>query len=358
LGSELGPVKIRYCYEQSNSDNDKRGALGAVAHVVNTFGVPGECIVIGSDNFIYGLDLAALASFHRDKKAHATLALYQLANRSDVEHYGITVMDELGRINQFQEKPKVEHALSQLASTAVYYLRDSFLREHLPLYIASQEKAGKRADRLGDVWQHYVRELPLFGFTFNGVWGDTNNAQTYIETNKLAMNFLPTDNGGLPSGGTAPSGSHPKFAGSSIRIGKGAKISNDAVIIGPVVIEDGAIIGKATVGPYSHVMRGARIEDGAVVSGSILFEHSRVGASARVEDSIMDGFSEVGERARVESYSILGYKSQVGKEARMFSRSKLWPGVRISEGAVLEGEIQTPLTVELQKELDESRFWK
>ncbi len=65
LGSSLGPVKIRYCYEESNGDKDKRGALGAIAHVVSTFGVPKECIVIGSDNFIYGLDFPAFTGHLR-----------------------------------------------------------------------------------------------------------------------------------------------------------------------------------------------------------------------------------------------------------------------------------------------------
>jgi NDP-sugar pyrophosphorylase family protein len=210
----------------------------------------------------------------------------------------------------------------------------------LPDYVREHEQNGKKADRIGDLWQHYLGDarLPLYGFTFSGVWGDTNNVQTYIDTNKLAMNSLSSRG--------------------RVVLGKNVTVDKDATLIGPVVIDDHAVIGRAVIGPYTHVMHHARIDDGAIVTGSILFERAHVKKNARVEDAVVDGLAVIEENARLDAYTLVGYKAHVGKGARVLNRSKIWPGVTLSEGAVVEGDVETDVTVALQKELDESRFWK
>ncbi|MDP2718072.1 MAG: nucleotidyltransferase family protein, partial [Candidatus Micrarchaeota archaeon] len=160
-GSEFG-VSVEYHYEHSENDLDKPGAVGALNALVRELG-PEESFVIGGDNIVYGLDLDKMLAFHKGQKASATLALYELSNPRLVELYGICKTDADGRIVEFQEKPSQKEAVSRLASTAVYIMGETFLRQKLPEYLAAMK--GK-ADRIGDLWHHYLDSDELYGFAF------------------------------------------------------------------------------------------------------------------------------------------------------------------------------------------------
>jgi mannose-1-phosphate guanylyltransferase/phosphomannomutase len=331
-GKRFG-VKLTYVYEESKGDADKLGAIGAINRVIEQIGIPEECIIVGSDNFAYGLDLNEFKKFHKEKRGVASIALYQLSDRSQVEHFGVAAVDQNGKITGFQEKPRVEHAISSLASTAIYHLEQHFFKKHLPEFLELKKKKGEKADRIGDLWQHVVNETQVFGYLFQGVWGDTNTAQTYVETNKMAMNFI---DGSVKS----------KHNGTIMReaqIGNGVQIGEGVIIKGPSIIEDGCSIGKdAVIGPYAHLQKNCKIGSKSIVSGSILLDGAQVGDNCLVEDCLLDSLSRVENGSKVEHYSIIGYKSVVGKSARVFPNSRIWPFVEIDGEGVVEGDVKIP----------------
>ena len=313
-GSAYG-VRISYAYEKSFSDADKPGAIGALNNLVGELGAE-DSIILGGDNTVYGLDLKKMLAAHKkSKKAEATLALYQLENKRLVQLYGIAVIDPKGRITGFQEKPSPEAAKSTLASTAVYIVSGAFLGKRIPAYVA----AGHSRDRIGDLWQHYVSKAKIHGFPFQGVWGDTNSPESYVEINKKAMNYL--EKGAV----------HP-----SARIHPKALVRQPSFIGQDCVISEGAVVG-----PYACLGAGCKIGAGAVVDGSILFNSVSVEAKARVTDAVVDEGCNIGEEAIIERYSMLGKSSKVGTRARVVGGSKVWPGVRLAAEAFLEGEVST-----------------
>jgi NDP-sugar pyrophosphorylase family protein len=344
-------LRIQYHYEAHRGEEHKPGALGAVLEAVQHYGPPRKGLVINGDNFVHGLNLGELAKLRERKKAAATIAFYELANKSLVEQYGIAALDKEGRILQFQEKPRVEEAVSQLASTGLYCWSEEFFTKHLPAYVESRKRAGQKADHMGAIFPHYLKSLPLYGLSFTGVWGDANTAETYIEMNKLAMNRLtvPAKNG-HKGGGT--------LAGKQVAIAEDVHIEEGAVIKGPAILERGARVGRgAVVGPYTHLLHHAEVGERAQVSGSIVFEHARVGAGAHVQDALLDGKSSVGEGARLESYSIVGFESRVGARARLHGHSRLWPFVELGDESVVEGVVKAHVSPEEQERLDASRYW-
>ncbi|MFN0074380.1 MAG: NDP-sugar synthase [Chloroflexota bacterium] len=70
------------------------------------------------------LDLGELVAYHRDRQAVATLALYRVP---DPERCGIVVMDELGMVNNFVEKPEAALGLGNLANAGIYILEPTVL---------------------------------------------------------------------------------------------------------------------------------------------------------------------------------------------------------------------------------------
>ncbi|MBI5226149.1 NDP-sugar synthase [Candidatus Micrarchaeota archaeon] len=309
-GSDFG-IDLEYHYEHSESDLDKPGAVGALNQLVQELG-PEESFVIGGDNTVYGLDLDKMLAYHRQKHAAATLALYELSNPRLVEQYGVTKTDAEGRIVAFQEKPSVKEAVSKQASTAVYIMGETFLRKAIPDYIASTGKA----DRIGDLWHHYVKTQELYGFPFSGVWGDTNSAESYLDTHMRVMEHRQIGTVVDPS----------------------AQIDASAKLIAPVIIGPGCIVGAgAAVGPFSTLEQGVTVGNGASVIRSILYPGVQLAEKTWVEDSILDQGVLLGSGCRVEKQSMLGENVQLDAGARVLAQSKIWPNANLSSDAVVRG---------------------
>jgi len=71
-----------------------------------------DTFIIVSGDALTDIDLSALVAEHRAQGALATIALKEVR---EVEQFGVVVCDEKGRIERFQEKPRPEEALSNLA---------------------------------------------------------------------------------------------------------------------------------------------------------------------------------------------------------------------------------------------------
>lgn len=310
-GSDFG-VSLQYHYEHSESDLDKPGAVGALSDLASELG-PQESFVIGGDNIVYGLDLNKMLAFHKSNKATATLALYELSNPRLVELYGVCKTEPDGRICAFQEKPSTKNALSRLVSTAVYVMSESFLRQRLPEYV--EEKKGE-ADRIGDLWHHFLDSEELYGFSFSGVWGDANSPESYLETHQRVM----------------------EFQGQRVEVDESAFVSPDAKLVSPVAVgPDCRIEAGAVVGPFTTLGSNVSVGKGGVAAKSILYDDVSLGVKAHVDAAVLDQGVTLEDEARVEKNAVLGEGVRLEKGARVLMGSRVWPKLNLDAGAVVRG---------------------
>ena len=73
--------------------------------------------VVLMGDIITDIDITYIVQKHKRSGAIASIALKTV---EDVQHFGVAKLDRDGRIIQFQEKPKLEEAISNLASTGIY----------------------------------------------------------------------------------------------------------------------------------------------------------------------------------------------------------------------------------------------
>lgn len=336
-GRDLG-CRIAYVYEPAATEENKLGSVGALEYVFSQMeGRPTQCFVIGGDNYFHGLDFRRLKEFHAEKRAHATIALYDVGNSKKASHYGVAVVDRSDRITKFIEKPAAGKAPTTLVSTAAYYLSDDFLCEHIPEYCGHRRRHGKTADRIGDLWEHYLEELQLYGYAFKGYWGDIGNAENYLESNAAALSFAKT----------------------RTAIGKKVSIDKTADVRGPVFIGDNVVVGRnAVVGPNATILHDSVVAENAAVMNSIIFERVSIASNTVVENSIVDGSSAVGEDSRVKNSSI-GYKAVIGNSCD-FVGSKIFPYHSLQDKTTVENQTvgkDSPLSAKQQNELEESCYW-
>lgn len=238
-GSKWG-VRVSYLHEPQ-----LMGSAGAVKQVADLFSE--TFVVIGCDD-VTNIDLEAALQFHRERKAEATIVL---AGVADVSQYGAVIVDQRGRIQEFQEKPPRGTERSNLANTGVYIFEPPLL-QRIP------EKT------FYDFGKQVFPKMLADGAAFYGMrqeayWCDIGTPREYrrVHRDVLSKNFKLSP----PNGAAIRDG---------ILIGAAAKISPSARIAAPTCIGSGCIIG-----------------DAASVSSSILWDNVRVGTRARISDAIL-----------------------------------------------------------------------
>lgn len=332
LGDDYEGMKLSFIFEETRAEGEKLGAIGAMQYVAERVDTNEDCLLIGSDNFVYGLDLKGMVEEHCSRGPHATIALFDLLDEKDVEHFGVALL-EGRRITRFQEKPSVSEAVSKLASTAIYHVSPAFFKA-IPSFIAGKKAKGLKADRPGDLWEHLVEKgEQVEGFVFKGVWGDIGNPSTYIQTNKMAMALLsPCEQVDHPSGFVV--------AGEKMIVSKTARIGSGSVLKAPVIIDEGAVIGEGSViGPYAHVMANARVGARCEISESIIFEGTVIEDGCTVTDSIVDRDCVLAEGVVVEENSLLGEECVIGENSRV-ACSRVWPKLKLDKDSTLRGTIR------------------
>jgi mannose-1-phosphate guanylyltransferase len=203
------------------------------------------------------LDLTKLLGFHDAHGGEATIHLHEVA---DPSRFGVVVTDAAGRVEAFAEKPAPGTAPSRLINAGTYVLEASVL-DRIP---------GDRAVSIErETFPALAAEDALWAQDDGGVyWTDTGTPEDYL---RVQLDLID----GRRS--TRLDGVHP-----------------DAVV------EPGARLSRAVVGPRATVAAGAEVRDAAVMGGAC------VAGGARVVDSIVGPGAVVGEHAVVEDGTVLG----------------------------------------------------
>ncbi len=302
--------KVKVVYEKSKSDEDKLGAIRALYEVIKKEGED-DYLVIAGDNFFYGLNLPNLIRIHKLKNPFATIALFKLEDKRLVNQFGIAITNEIGKIIGFQEKPKIEEAKSDLASTSIYIISKKFIPL---LYKYVKEESEK--DNLGKLWQYYYKKIYLNGEIFNGFFGDIGNLKSYIKTNEFALNLLKSKGVGEGIYG-------------NVKI-ENCKIDKESKIIGPCILRN-CKITKSVIGPYS-IINDSNVQKSKVI-GSVTFR-SKIEES-HINESIIDE-SEV-KKSSIEK-SIMGMESKTINSS--INESRIYPKIEINNSSIIKGKIK------------------
>lgn len=287
-GSQFG-VKITYSYEE-----ELLGTAGGLKKVEDFFA--GEPVLIVSGDALTDINLTEFYQHHKEQGGIATLALKQVA---DPSQYGVVVR-EGERIKAFQEKPKKEEAISNLANTGIY-LFEAEIFDHIP------------AESFYDFGKQVFPELlekdeKMAGYKMSGYWCDVGDLAVYREAHyDMLTGQVQVD---IPG----------KELGTSIWLGKPVSIDTDSVLVGPIFLGDNCVVEKGAkiYGP-AVLGRGCRVEQGAVVKRSIFWDNVKVEAGAVVNDCIIASDCDITSGLMLESEvlekeMLLAYKeTAVGK---------------------------------------------
>ncbi|NLB88536.1 MAG: NDP-sugar synthase, partial [Syntrophomonadaceae bacterium] len=195
----------------------------------------------------------------------------------------------------FQEKPRPEEALSNLANTGIYIFEPEIFK-----YIPARQfyDFGKQ------VFPHLVKiGAPFYGTVINDYWCDVGNLETY----RQAHSDILEGKVNVAIEGEIKSTSHGKVLlgegtvvdpevtlegnivlGSGCRVEKGAVI-RDSVVWANTTISRNAVLEKCVLGQNCLIGRNTEIKPGAVIaSGCNLEDNIDINAGQKVFSSPTD----------------------------------------------------------------------
>ena len=172
---------IKIVVEKTANDDQKLGALGAVAQWIKQEDIQDDLLLLTGDNYI-GFSV-------KDFLSHATpgvslLATHDIGSKEQAKAFGTVILKEDGkRIAAFEEKPK--EPKSTLVSTGCSLLSS----EILPVLL---EYAHEHPDNVGGIFEELLqRNIPIECYHFEEPWFDIGSFDAYLEaTNKLVGDNL------------------------------------------------------------------------------------------------------------------------------------------------------------------------
>lgn len=160
----------------TTSEDDKRGAIGDIAFVLEAAGVDDDLIVVAGDN-LFSEDLSGFGDFCRERNA-PVLAVYDVGDLAEMPKYNSIETDAEGRITYFEEKPAA--ATTTLTGIALYF----YPRHVVPLvrqYIAE----GNNPDQPGRLIQWLYPRTDVYTWPVPGTWYDIGSAETLREADEV-----------------------------------------------------------------------------------------------------------------------------------------------------------------------------
>jgi glucose-1-phosphate adenylyltransferase len=226
------------------------------------------------------MDLYAMVEFHRRKNADITIGM-MIVPESQIHQFGTGIIDNEGRIVEWEEKPKVPR--TNLASMGIYVFNYEYL---LKLLVDDKE--------IVDFGMHLIPKAiarnNVFAYPFEGYWRDVGTIQAYWEAN---MDLLKDDPEISPEAWRIrPNLESEQRLADRIpaRIAAGSRVSRSMISAGCVI--EGEVV-NSVLSPGVKVARGCRIKDSIILHDCIIEE------GATVDLTIMDKRVRIGKGAIV-----------------------------------------------------------
>ncbi|NWF59092.1 MAG: NDP-sugar synthase [Fischerella sp.] len=273
-GQRFG-VQIAYSFEgrivEGTLVGEALGSAGGMKKIQDFYPFFDDTFVVLCGDALIDLDLTAAVKWHKSKGSIATIIMKSVP-KEEVSSYGVVVTDNDGRVKAFQEKPKVDEALSTNINTGIYIFEPEVLN-----YIPS----GTEYDIGSQLFPKLVElGAPFYAIPMDFEWVDIGKVPDYWRAIRGVL-LGEIKNVQIPGHQVAP----------GIYTGLNVAVNWDKVdITGPVYIgamtkiEDGAkIVGPTMIGPNCWICSGATVEN------SVIFEWSRLGPGVRLVDKLVFG---------------------------------------------------------------------
>jgi mannose-1-phosphate guanylyltransferase len=250
------------------------GTAGAIRFAAEHAGIDGRFVAMNGD-VLTDVDLSKLLDFHDGHGGAATIHLHEV---TDPSRFGVVVTDPAGRVDTFVEKPAPGTAPSRLINAGTYVLEASVL-ERIP--------AGRAVSIERETFPALAAEGALWAQDDGGVyWTDTGTPADYL---RVQLDLIDGRRSARVQGVHPDALVDPGARLSRAVIGPRAAVGaeaevRDAAVLPQAQVAVGARVVDSIIGPGAVVGRDAVVEDGTVLGGGVVVEAGATLRNVRVPD--------------------------------------------------------------------------
>ncbi|KRC16059.1 glucose-1-phosphate adenylyltransferase [Acidovorax sp. Root217] len=264
-------------------------------HLIESF-QPDIVAVFGADH-IYRMDVRQMVDFHRDSKAHVSVATLPVP-LSQCNQFGIVEIDANHRIANFVEKPKNTRPMPGSSTHALASMGNYLFDADVLLDALKKAHATGHSDFGRDILPTMLQShrLMAYDFTANEIpgtasyeehayWRDVGTIDAYFDAHFDTLGATPRFR--------MTNREWPIYA--SPDQAESAQIENG--VIHRSVVGSGSIVDGATLN-HAMLRRSVLVERDATLEHCIVMERSRIGQGAHVRRAIIDQDNDIppGER--------------------------------------------------------------
>lgn len=246
-----------------------------------------ETFVVVSGDALTDVNLDVLIKKHKASGAIATMGLKEIP-REKVSAFGVVIIDENGKIQEFQEKPSIQEAKSNLVNTGIYVF-ETRIFDYIP------------ADTFYDFAKNVFPALmannePLYAHIIEEYWTDIGTIHQYKQSSFDALNEKV--NIAKPTS--------IKNKQKNVLIGEGSSLAQD------VILEGNCIIGNNCV-----IKENVRIKD------SIIWDDCIISSNAKLEDCIIANNVCIGENSHITPGCIVADSCKIKNDEHILETVKV-----------------------------------
>jgi glucose-1-phosphate adenylyltransferase len=273
------------------SDNWYQGTADAVYQNIYSIGSeqPKHVLILSGDH-IYKMNYGKMLKQHQDAAADITLATIQV-DPDQTRHFGVVDVDNDGRVNGFEEKPKVTALRSPInpekvsISMGVYIFNADVL---IPILLKDAEAPQSSHDFGKDILPRMVGDYRVYAYDFVDenkkealYWRDVGTLEAYYDANMDIVSVSPIFN---LYDEQWPIRTHQRQYPPAKFVFAETGRTGTAL---DSIVSNGCIVSGGTV-KNSVLSPDVRVNSYCEVDQSILFSHVSVGRHCRIRRSIID----------------------------------------------------------------------
>ncbi|MFE3199601.1 sugar phosphate nucleotidyltransferase [Embleya sp. NPDC055664] len=308
-GEELG-MSLTYANEET-----PLGTAGSVKNAEEA--LKDDTFLVISGDALTDFDLTALVEYHRAKGALVTVCLTRVP---DPLEFGITIIDDEGRVDRFLEKPTWGQVFSDTVNTGIYVMEPEVFD-----YVA----AGVSVDWSGDVFPKLLKEgKPIYGYVAEGYWEDVGTHESYLKAQAdVLTGKVDVDIDGFE---LSP----------GVWVAEGAEVDREAILKGPLYIGDYAKV-EGGVELREHTVLGSNVvvKRGAFLHKAVVHDNVYVGPQTNLRGCVIGKNTDVMRAARIEEGAVIGDECLIEEESLVAGDVRIYPFKTIEAGAVVNTSV-------------------
>src|SRR5947209_84999 len=308
-GDELG-MSLTYATEET-----PLGTAGSVKNAEDA--LRDDTFLVISGDALTDFDLTALMDYHREKGALVTVCLARVENPLE---FGITILDDDGKVNRFLEKPTWGQVFSDTVNTGIYVMEPEVF-DYVP--------AGESVDWSGDVFPKMLEDgKPVYGYVAEGYWEDVGTHESYLKAHAdVLQGLVDVEIDGFE---VSP----------GVWVAEGADVDPEARLLGPLYVGDYAKVeAGAELREFTVLGSNVVVRSGAFLHRAVVHDNVFIGPNTNLRGCVVGKNTDVLRAARIEEGAVVGDEVVIEDEAIIQAGVKVYPFKTIEAGAVVNTSV-------------------